>query len=144
MSGERHRVRPDWHYEQSAVIPYRRRRGAVELLLITSRKRKRWVLPKGIREPHLSPADSAAREAFEEAGVEGPVSADPVGRYEYRKWGGTCRVEVFTMRVESVLDRWPEQFRERRWMAPEEAAEQVEEAELARLLRSVGRRLRRG
>lgn len=143
MGSERNRVRPDWHYEQSAVVPYRWRDGELEFLLITSRRRKRWIVPKGIREPHLTPADSAAREAREEAGVEGPVSAEPVGRYEYRKWGGTCRVEVYTQEVESMLERWPEQFRDRRWMTPEEAAERVREADLQDLLRSVGRRLAR-
>ncbi|MFQ5349418.1 MAG: NUDIX hydrolase [Thermoanaerobaculia bacterium] len=141
MSTEETRTRPDWHYVQSAVIPYRQRRGGIEVLLITSRKRKRWVLPKGIREPYLSPAESAAKEAMEEAGVAGRVSAGPVGRYEYRKWGGTCSVEVFTMQVERVHDRWPEEFRERSWLTPEEAAARVEEAELGQLLRAAARRI---
>jgi phosphohistidine phosphatase len=136
------RSRPDGHYIQSAVIPYRLRQGRVEVLLITSRKRRRWVLPKGIREPGMSAAESAAKEALEEAGVEGPVSAEPVGRYQYRKWGGTCTVEVFTMAVESVLDRWPEQFRDRQWLTPEEAARRVEEPDLERLLLLAARRLR--
>ena len=143
MNHEPTRTRPDWHYEQSAVIPYRWRDGEVELLLITSRRRKRWVLPKGIREPYLTPAESAAREALEEAGVEGAVSPEAVGRYEYRKWGGTCRVEVFTLEVRRIHDRWPEQFRDRRWMDPEEAAERVQEADLRELLRAVGSGLRR-
>ena len=135
--------RPAWHYRQSAVIPHRRRQGGLELLLITSRKRKRWVLPKGIVEPGLTPAASAAKEALEEAGVEGEVSAEPVGRYEYEKWGGTCRVEVFTLAVETVLGRWPEEFRERRWLSPEEAARRVEEPELRRLLLATARRVGR-
>ena len=135
------RTRPDWYYVQSAVIPYRVRDGRAEILLITSRKRKRWVLPKGIREPDLSAADSAAKEAMEEAGLVGRVSAEPAGRYDYPKWGGTCSVEVFIMQVESVLDRWPEEFREREWLSPEEAAGRVEEPELARLLLSAARRL---
>ncbi len=38
---------PEWMYRQSAVIPRRDGTGGPELLLITSRKKKRWVLPKG-------------------------------------------------------------------------------------------------
>lgn len=130
------RTKPDGYYEQSAVIPYRLRDGRLEVLLITSRKRKRWVLPKGVREPDLSAAESAAKEALEEAGIGGRVSAEAVGRYAYRKWGGTCRVEVFAMEVESVLDRWAEDFREREWLTPEEAARRVDEPALQRLLLS--------
>ena len=44
---------PEHFYTQSAVIPYRERNGAIEVLMITSRKRKRWVIPKGVREPEL-------------------------------------------------------------------------------------------
>ena len=135
------RTRPDWYYTQSAVIPYRLRDGVAEFLLITSRKRRRWVLPKGIVEPELSAAESAAKEALEEAGLRGRVSAEPVGRYEYRKWGGTCGVEVFTMEVEKVLDHWPEEYRDRDWLAPEEAASRVEETALKVLLLSTASRL---
>lgn len=136
------RTRPDWYYTQSAVIPYLRQAGGVRFLLITSRKRSRWILPKGICEPGMSASASAAKEALEEAGVRGRVAAEPVGRYEYRKWGGTCRVEVFTMLVEEILERWPEQFRDREWLTPEEAAGRVEEEDLARLLVAIGQKIR--
>ncbi len=136
------RTKPDWHYTQSAVIPYRRQAGRVRFLLITSRKRRRWILPKGICERGMSASASAAKEALEEAGVRGRVAAEPLGRYEYRKWGGTCRVEVFTMLVEEILERWPEQFRDREWLTPEEAAGRVEEEDLGRLLLAVGREIR--
>lgn len=135
------RTRPDGYYRQSAVIPYRVRDGGLEFLLITSRKRKRWVLPKGIHEPHLSAGESAAQEALEEAGVRGRVSAQPVGRYDYRKWGGTCTVEVYTLGVEEVLERWPEQFRTREWLPPEEAASRVDEPAVSDLLLATARLL---
>ena len=79
------RTRPDHYYRQSAVIPYRLREGRVEILLITSRKGKRWVVPKGILEPELTPAESAAKEAREEAGVSGRISAAPVATSCSRK-----------------------------------------------------------
>ena len=136
MSG---RTRPAWYYRQSAVIPWRRSGAGIEVLLITSRKRKRWVVPKGIHEPGLTAGESAAREAREEAGVAGQVSAAPVGRYEYGKWGGTCRVEVYSLRVTAVHEEWPESFRDREWLKPEEAAARIREADLRRLILRVGR-----
>jgi len=127
--------KPRHFYRQSAVIPYRIRRGRLEVLLITSRKRKRWILPKGICEPNLSPAESAAKEALEEAGVEGRTSESIVGTYEYEKWGGTCTVQVFAMCVEILHDEWLESHRLRAWLSPTEAAERVEETALRELLR---------
>lgn len=129
---------PPWFYDQSAVIPYRLKAGEPEILLITSRKRKRWVVPKGVIEPFLSPAESAAQEAWEEAGLVGRVSAEPVGNYRYQKWGGICTVQVFLMEVETVLEEWPEaNLRQRRWMSPEMAARAVSEEKLSQLIRSL-------
>ena len=126
---------PEHYYTQSAVIPYRQRREGLEVLMITSRKRKRWVVPKGVKEPDLSPQDSAAKEALEEAGIQGFVSATPIGSYAYQKWGGTCTVEVFAMHVQEVLEEWEESFREREWVTVEEATRRVKEPELKRLLK---------
>ncbi len=120
---------------QSAVIPYRDRGDGLEVLMITSRKRKRWVLPKGVKELDLSPQDSAAKEALEEAGIQGVVSEAPIGSYQYDKWGGTCTVEVFIMDVQNVLDEWEESYRDREWVSLEEAMRRVSEPELKRILR---------
>ncbi len=126
---------PEHFYTQSAVIPYRERDEGIEVLMITSRKRKRWVLPKGVREVELTPQDSAAKEALEEAGIQGPVSASAIGSYQYRKWGGTCTVDVFTMQVQSELDVWEESFRGREWLSLEEAMRRVQEPDLKRILK---------
>ena len=56
---------PTLIYRQSAVLPYRMRDGDPEVLLISSRKGTRWVLPKGIVEPGLTPPESAAKESRE-------------------------------------------------------------------------------
>ena len=126
---------PEWMYRQSAVIPYRAGADGLEVLLITSRKRKRWVPPKGVVEPEMTAPASAAKEAMEEAGVQGPVDERPLGSYRYRKWGGTCTVEVFAMKVTEESASWPEaDFRTREWMPPEEAASRVDEEELKRIL----------
>ncbi len=130
--------KPAHFYKQSAVIPYRIKDGQLEILLVTSRKARRWVLPKGIHEPDLSAAESAAKEALEEAGVEGHTSEQPVGHYSYEKWGGVCFVEIFPMRVETVHSEWQESYRDRVWVTASEAAILVEEPDLKNLLLKVG------
>jgi phosphohistidine phosphatase len=128
---------PHHYYTQSAVIPVRERAGQIEILLITSRKKKRWVLPKGVKEPELSLVDSAAKEALEEAGIEGKIMEPAIGRYDYEKWGGVCNVQVFVMRVEKVHPQWQEAFRDRAWLSVEDAAQRVREDALQQLIRSV-------
>ena len=85
-------------------------------------------------EPDLSPAASAAKEALEEAGVEGRVGTEPIGSYQYDKWGGTCTVEVFVLEVDLVHDDWAEAHRQRLWLSPAEAADRVDEEGLQRLI----------
>ncbi|MFE1746379.1 NUDIX hydrolase [Coleofasciculus sp. H7-2] len=119
----------------SAIIPYRIKDGKIEVLLITSSTGKRWVIPKGMIEPFMTPQASAAKEAWEEAGIVGQVLPTSVGTYEYQKWGGTCRVEVFLMQVETVLEVWPEaSVRKRQWVSVKQAVKRIEEAELKRIL----------
>lgn len=127
--------RPVWHYRQSGVIPYRRSGARLEVLLITSHKGKRWVIPKGIVDPGLSAAESAAKEALEEAGIEGELSPAPVGRYRYRKWGGECTVEIYLLEVRNLLDQWPEaDLRQRRWFDAQQVAAFVREPGLQQQL----------
>lgn len=119
---------------QSGVIPYRTRDGQIEVLLVTSSTRKRWIIPKGHIEPHLSSRDSAAKEAYEEAGVRGRVPMVPVGYYEHDDPPGTTRIEVFLMEVETELPRWPEaDRRERCWMPLPVARDRVLEPGLQHL-----------
>lgn len=128
------REQPDYYYEQSAVIPVQRQGDNLKILMITSRKGRRWIVPKGIIESDLSPADSAAKEALEEAGVVGIVLPELLGSFSYDKWGGTCDVQVFVMRVTEVLDSWLEDFRQRAWVDWGDAMERIEEPELRALL----------
>ncbi|NQT91761.1 MAG: beta-galactosidase trimerization domain-containing protein [Lentisphaerae bacterium] len=111
---------PQSIYPQSSVIPYRVSEGRVEILVVSNRGGDRWVLPKGLIDEGLSASESAAKEAMEEAGIVGTVDPDPIGNYDYHKWGGTCRVEVFLMRVEEERTEWLESSRTRRWMNMDE------------------------
>jgi predicted phosphate transport protein (TIGR00153 family) len=128
---------------QYGVLPYRvDAEGRLEILLITSRERRRWVVPKGNPIPFLLNYESAAREAFEEAGIEGPISTVPIGSYRYEKrrrqgGGSPALVNLYPLRVTRQADAWPERDqRALRWFSPAEAAEAVEEPELAVIILS--------
>lgn len=131
---------------QSAVLAYRPSAGGLEVLLVTSKVRRRLVLPKGMIEPGMTPFASAAKEAWEEAGVTGWVSRRCLGLYRYRKTGSSglrcCEVRVYPMRVAAVLPRWPEQRQRRRfWMPIDAAMAGVHERDLRGLLATFRRRL---
>ena len=118
----------------------------LEVLLITSLNSKRWILPKGWPEPELGPADNAAREAFEEAGVMGKISPEPIGSYHYlkeKKDGGgiPCSVEVFALEVTKQVDDWPEKdARELAWMPVQHAMMQVSEPGVRQILKDFRKR----
>jgi 8-oxo-dGTP pyrophosphatase MutT (NUDIX family) len=126
---------------QYGVIAWRKAEtGAPEILLITSRETRRWVVPRGNPMPGLRPYEAAAEEAYEEAGVRGGVQPEPLGCYHYDKRlksGAAVPAEVhlFPMVVTEEAGDWPERHqRDRQWFSPEAAAEAVEEAELKALL----------
>ena len=129
---------PAWTYRQSGTLPYRWRKDKLEVLLISSRSGKRWVAPKGIVEPGMSPAASALKESQEEAGVDGVVAVTPLGSYHYEKWGGTCAVEVYPLRVKNQLGVWPEStFRHRRWLSVPKAMKAIDSKGLRRLIKKL-------
>ena len=91
-----------------------------------------------------TPSEAGAREAYEEAGLEGEIATEkPIGSYCYDKRlanGNTERIEVniFLLRVARQLEAWPEQAeRQTCWFDPQTAAEKVAEPELARILRGM-------
>jgi phosphohistidine phosphatase len=137
------RDRPAYYYNQSSVIPYRIKEGVVEILLVKSSKQKHWVVPKGISEPWLTLQASAAKEALEEAGVEGAVEDNPLGSYNYKKWGAECTVQVYPMRVSRLIaeDEWEESHRGREWLSPKKAAQRIKQAELKPMIKQLVKRL---
>ncbi len=127
--------------EQFGVLPWRIGAGGTpEILLITSRTRQRWIVPKGGLVKGCSPVQSAAQEAFEEAGVIGVSDSEPIGCYCHVKLldDGSeepCRVVLFSLRVEGMLADWPEKGqRQRQWHEAEAAVQAIDEPELARLV----------
>ncbi len=112
----------------------------LEVLLITSRETRRWVVPKGWPMKGLTSRHCAAREAFEEAGVEGDLRRRKVGNYGYEKRlksGQIQPVEValYALEIDREYDYWPERGqRERLWTSQADAASRVDEPELKVLI----------
>lgn len=129
-------------FSQVAALPFRIKDGRIEVLLVTSRETKRWLIPKGWPMKGKKPHKAAAKEAIEEAGVKGEIQSTPIGHYDYWKRRAThfdlCRVEVYPLEVSKQLNSWREKGqREARWFDVEEAAYQVLEPALADLIRTL-------
>lgn len=103
----------EFNFNQSGVIPFRKTKLGLEVLLITSLKKKRWIIPKGFVEFNLTPFESAKKEAFEEAGVYGTNETIELGHFENRKSIGICHVKVFAMEVIEVLENYPDKEKEK-------------------------------
>jgi 8-oxo-dGTP pyrophosphatase MutT (NUDIX family) len=114
-------------YQQSGVLPVY----GGGLVLVTARRTGRWIIPKGHVKRGFTPADSAANEAFEEAGLLGRVVGDVIGTYYDRRPSGIYSIKVFPFEVESMLERWDEmRIRQRRLVSPEEAIGMIVHDEL--------------
>jgi 8-oxo-dGTP pyrophosphatase MutT (NUDIX family) len=70
--------------QQVAAVCYRASAHGIEFLLVRTRG-GRWIFPKGGVEPGLTQAQSAALEAFEEAGVHGRIEEMAFARYRLDK-----------------------------------------------------------
>jgi ADP-ribose pyrophosphatase YjhB (NUDIX family) len=97
---------------EAGALAYRRlRNGELEILLVGKKRSKRWGIPKGRVNASLSFGETAAKEAFEEAGVIGRVSPNSVGMFRARKSTPLPRIVevwVYLLEVDETLDNWPE------------------------------------
>jgi 8-oxo-dGTP pyrophosphatase MutT (NUDIX family) len=98
----------------------------LRFVVVTSRRTGRWVFPKGSVDDSMTPPEAAAREAMEEAGVIGEPDPVPIGSFRTVKvrapffW--RIEVAIYPLRIERVLDHWPEaRQRERRFVTLPEA-----------------------
>lgn len=125
----------EFNFNQSGVIPFRKTKLGLEVLLITSLKKKRWIIPKGFVEFNLTPFESAKKEAFEEAGVYGTNETIELGHFENRKSIGICHVKVFAMEVIEVLENYPDkEKRKRKWFPVKEAANSIRTKEISNMI----------
>lgn len=129
--------------QQCAALAYVETSDGKLILLVTTRGRGVWTVPKGWPKPKKTKAEVAALEAFEEGGVSGEVAKEPLGSYTYTKrlhmfsWV-RCHAEVYALHVERQLLTWQErESRKVAWVPLARAAEMVRERELADFLRSL-------
>lgn len=131
---------------QFGALPWRfGEDGRPQVMLLTSRETRRWVIPKGWPMKGKRSREAAAQEVYEEAGLIGQIIGKrPIGSYHYSKQisedcSRLCQVRVYLFRVERELDDWPEQReRTRQWFDPAEAASLVAEGGLAEIIGNFG------
>jgi 8-oxo-dGTP pyrophosphatase MutT (NUDIX family) len=137
---------------QFGAIPYRHVDGETVFLMITARRTGKWIFPKGDPVEGLTPAESAAEEAYEEAGVRGRIGAAPAGHYRaFRARAGKARagkvrpavktpvlVEMYPLEVAEQFDDWPEKGERRRhWATLAEARRLLSEPGLVALAEKI-------
>jgi 8-oxo-dGTP pyrophosphatase MutT (NUDIX family) len=127
---------------QVAALPWRQGTTGIEILMVTTRTTRRWVIPKGWPMAGKTDDQAAGIEAFEEAGVRGAISSKTCGSYGYSKLNDkgklrTLTVAVYALHVKQELAEWPEsRERERRWVKLEDASKLAGEPGLVPVLAS--------
>ncbi|HSI40264.1 MAG TPA: NUDIX hydrolase [Xanthobacteraceae bacterium] len=133
--------------QQVAALPFRvRPDSGVELMLISSRETRRFVIPKGWPMAGRKSWKAAQIEARQEAGVVGEIGRKKFGSYKYWKrlegHFALTKVAVYPLEVRRELADWPERNqRYRRWLVADDAALLVDEPELAALILAFAGRL---
>jgi 8-oxo-dGTP pyrophosphatase MutT (NUDIX family) len=132
-----------------AALPFRRSHGRWEVLLVTTRRSGRWIVPKGRAIEGCTAARTAKIEAFEEAGVSGAIARKSIGAFEMKsRFAGPktkpSRIEVFPLAVRRQHENWVDMGeRSRRWMTIGQAIKTVHPEGLGELLAAFGQVLSR-
>lgn len=124
---------------QFAALCYRYEGEKLLICLVTSRRSKRWILPKGWPMHKETPAAAAATEAWEEAGLTGQPIDRCLGVFAYVKTLSQSLtpviVMVYPVEIDTIHDDWPEKRqRKRKWFSPRKAAKRIAEPELRRIV----------
>jgi 8-oxo-dGTP pyrophosphatase MutT (NUDIX family) len=99
-----------------AVVPVVKKNNRHHVCLVTSRCKRKWIVPTGKPEKHLTNKQVALLEAYEEAGVTGKFDksfrksidvSSPSGRK-------VRRTDLFLINVDRQLNKWPEMKQRRR------------------------------
>ena len=135
---------PETAGPQFGALPYALVEGQLVVLLVTSRGRGKWIFPKGRLIEGLEPWETAAREAWEEAGVEGEIERAPIGSYMLpvtEERPQPVEVEIFPMRVTTQHENWKERrSRYRHWAVLAEAKRLITHEGLADVVVALAQR----
>ena len=130
---------------QSGAMPYMIIDGRMVFLLVTARRTGRWIFPKGSISTGMTAWDSAAKEAFEEAGVCGTIASTPVGSYMVGDKDSLVAVDLYPLKVEQQFDDWKEKGqRLRHWVLLPEAQRLIGNRQLSRIPAGFHREFMRG
>ncbi|ODT79321.1 MAG: hypothetical protein ABS76_20970 [Pelagibacterium sp. SCN 64-44] len=139
------RVETEAGLRQAGALPYALVDGRVAFLLITSRRTGRWIFPKGAIEPDMTPWESAALEALEEAGVSGDIATRPIGTYRGSAGmdeSALVDIDIYPLLVQTQHDEWREMDqRLRHWAVLSEARRLLSDPALIRLAVNLHRQL---
>jgi 8-oxo-dGTP pyrophosphatase MutT (NUDIX family) len=124
---------------QFAALCWRMENDQLQICLVTSRTRQRWILPKGWPMNKQTPAAAAATEAYEEAGLRGEVQDICLGVYSYTKpnrFNNAAIVAlVYPLHVTHIHSAWPEKGeRRRKWFTQQKAAKKLTEPALREIV----------
>ncbi|MBO0344658.1 NUDIX hydrolase [Roseibium sp. CAU 1637] len=119
---------------QIGALCYRWMDDELQVLLLTTRDTRRWILPKGWPMMKKKGHRTALIEAFEEAGVIGRVTdKQPFDSFQSHKgFGGGLKVDtsvlVYVIEAVEMTENFPEAGeREIRWLSVGEALDLIEE-----------------
>ncbi len=123
---------------QFGALAYLLEKKQPKYLVITSRRTGRWIFPKGQPEKDENGWETAAREAFEEAGVIGTGQPQEIGRYRSLKfrsdWVQPLDIVLYPVRIDSLMPDWDENGeRQRRMVTIKEAATLLSQPDMTEL-----------
>lgn len=112
--------------------------GSGKVVLVTSRKGESWILPKGNRAKKRSDRLQAKREAFEEAGLQGSLNCK---HYDFNSFEKSKNLRVYTMRVKTILNDFPEKNQRKRMVTTFDRAEKMVKGEYLEIIRELRKRI---
>ena len=127
---------------QAAAVCYRLSSFSVEFLLVRTSSGK-WTFPKGRLNPSMTAAESAAQEAWDEAGAKGRIAEKHFSSYIDTKRGlrhdaGTHEVRIFAYLFEVHTTVAPQETgRDPNWFSHENAKKQLAAGRSSRYARQL-------
>ena len=112
--------------------------GSGKVVLVTSRKGESWILPKGNRAKKRSDRLQAQREAFEEAGLQGSMNCK---HYDFNSFEKSKNLRVYTMRVKTILNDFPEKSERSRIVTTFDRAEKMVKEEYLEIIQELRKRV---